>query len=119
MSTTSGMKTVKILKKNVAFALAVILFISNTNAQGISDSGQKSDFKCGSIIISLNNEITEYQFKSQDDLSREVESIIKDLDFNSESVKKKCEVKIEIRIEISVESTTIILTETIMTNCED
>lgn len=104
--------------KNVIFGLAtIILFIFNANAQDKQNLDQKGDFKYGSIIISFNKETTEYKFKSLDDLSEEIEEIIKEIDLNSiENVKGICEVEIEVKLEIEIGVTKIEVSEIITTN---
>lgn len=105
--------------KNLVFGLgAIILFIFNVNAQEKQDLDQIGEFKWGSIIISFNEEIVEYKFKSINQLSEEIEEVIKEIDFNSlQSVKETCGVKMEVKVEIYIGVTKIVISEIISTNC--
>lgn len=96
----------------------IVLFVFIGNAQEKNDLNQKHEFKCGSIITSHNNEVIEYKFKSLDNLSEEIEEIIKEFDFNnSENIKDVCEIMIELKLEIVIGVTTVLISETIKTNC--
>lgn len=106
------------MRKGLFTLFGVVLFVFTAHAQEKEDATQEFEFKCGSIITSYNNEVIEYKFKSLDSLNEQIEEIIKEFDFNnSKKDKDVCEIVIELKLEIEKGVTTILLSETIKTNC--
>jgi len=104
----------------ILFSLfTVVLFVFTGLAQEKSDL-KLSYLKSGSITTTFNKEVIEYKFKSLEDLSIQLEEIIKEIDFNnSENKKEFCKIMIELKLEIAIGVTTLLMSETIITNCED
>jgi hypothetical protein len=103
--------------KSLFLSFSITLFFLNGNAQ----EKQDFDFKCASIITSYNKEVTEYKFKSFEDLDLGLDGIIKELDFNGKEKGKKeeCQITIAIRVEMMLGFATVVVSESITTNCND
>lgn len=104
--------------KRISFSLvAVVLFVFIGNAQNERILNTKHEFKCGSIVVSYNKEITEYNYGSLDELKEGIEEIVREFDFNDlENEKENCKVVIEVKLELAIENVTIVMSESIRTN---
>lgn len=105
--------------KKILFGLIGIVLLSlNGNAQE-NNSNQVNEFISGSVKTTFNQESIEYKFKSLYELNESIDEIAKEIDFNGFEKGKMCEIRIEIKMELTSGVTTILISETINTSCDN